>query len=165
MPDSFQYRDEIGVSLALGRWQTRPREQAAAVREFLHALRAYSLVIPAPAAHAHAHQTLVLCVEASGELGPWLDVQETLGHPMADRNLAEAVEAWDYDLLADELPWSTWHNNQDDMVAMLSDWLTRHAPTRLRANNAPDDLLQRLRLIGLTGPARWHNPHWPNYTY
>ncbi|MFJ9846466.1 hypothetical protein ACIRYZ_39730 [Kitasatospora sp. NPDC101155] len=159
---SFRYRDEIGVSLARGHWQEWPREQAAAVREFLHAFWARTLVTPDPA--ASVHRTLVLCVEASGELSPWLDVWEALEHPMADRNLAEAVDTWDYDLLADELPWSTWHD-KDEQLAVLTAWLTRHASARLRAHNAPDDLLQRLRLISLTGPARWHDPHWPGYTY
>ncbi|MFF3595486.1 hypothetical protein [Kitasatospora indigofera] len=160
--ESFRYRDEIGVSLARGRWQQWPHEQAAAVREFLLAFWAYSLVTPDPV--ARTHQTLVLCVEASGELGTWLNVWETLEHPTADRNLAEAVDVWDYDLLVDELPWSTWHN-KDDMVAVLTAWLARHAPARLRACNAPDELLQRLRLIGLTGPSRWDDPQWPHYTY
>jgi len=161
--ESFQYQDEIGVSLARGHWQEWPHEQAAAVREFLHAFWANSLVTPDPA--VHAHRTLVLCVEASGELSPWLNVWATLEHPVADRNLAQAVDAWDYDLLLDELPWSTWHSNGDDMVAVLTAWLTRHAPARLRAHNAPEDLLHRLRLIGLTRPARWNDPHWPRYTY
>ncbi|MFF2045550.1 hypothetical protein ACFVVX_34540 [Kitasatospora sp. NPDC058170] len=83
---------------------------------------------------------------------------------MADRNLAEAVDTWDYDLLADELPWSTCYD-KDEKPAVLTAWLTRRAPARLRAHNAPDDLLQRLRLIGLMGPARWHDPHWPGYSY
>ncbi|CAM5667891.1 hypothetical protein BOQ63_000185 (plasmid) [Streptomyces viridifaciens] len=160
--ESFGYRDEIGVSLARGRWQEWPREQAAAVREFLHAIWVHSLVTPD--AVAPTHQTLVLCVEASGVLSPWLDVWEALEHPMADQNLAEAVDSWDYDLLADKLPWRTRHD-RDAMVAVLTSWLTRHAPARLRAHNAPEDLLHRLRLIGLTGPARWEDPHWPDYIY
>ncbi|MFF2543040.1 hypothetical protein ACFVUY_10820 [Kitasatospora sp. NPDC058063] len=160
--ESFRYQDEIGLSLARGRWQEWPREQAAAVREFLHAFWAHSLVTSDPLANVHG--TLVLCVEASGELSPWLDVWEALEHPAADRNLAEAVDAWDYDLLVDQLPWSTWHD-KDAMVAVLTAWLTRHAPARLRAHNAPEDLLHRLRLIGLTGPDRWDDPHWPHYSY
>ncbi|MEV7783337.1 hypothetical protein [Kitasatospora sp. NPDC088351] len=42
--ESFRYQDEIGLSLARGRWQEWPREQAAAVREFLRAFWARSLV-------------------------------------------------------------------------------------------------------------------------
>ncbi|MFJ6135288.1 hypothetical protein [Kitasatospora sp. NPDC092286] len=159
--ESFRYQDEIGLSLARGRWQEWPREQAAAVREFLRAFWAHSLVIPDRL--AYTCQTLVLCAEASGELSPWLDVWEALEHPVADQNLAEAVDLWDYDLLMDELPWDTCHN-KDDMLAVLTGWLTRHAPARLKARNAPDMLLQRLRLIGLTGPARWDDPHWPRFT-
>ncbi|MGW7449180.1 hypothetical protein [Kitasatospora sp. NPDC054795] len=160
--ESSRYQDEIGLSLARGRWQEWPREQAAAVREFLHAFWAHGLVTPDPLADVRG--TLVLCVEASGELSPWLDVWEALEHPAADRNLAEAVDAWDYDLLVDRLPWRTRHD-KDAMVAVLTAWLARHAPARLRAHNAPEDLLHRLRLIGLTGPARWDDPHWPHYSY
>ncbi|WP_042369890.1 hypothetical protein [Streptacidiphilus neutrinimicus] len=164
--ESFPYWDEIGVFLSRGRWQDWPREQAAVVREFLLAFWARSLVTSDPAAqtHTHTHQALVLCVEASGELSPWLDIWERTEHATADRRLAEAVDAWDYDLLVDRLPWSTWHD-EDDLVAVLTAWLTRHAPARLRAHNASDSLLQRLRLIGLTGDARWDDPHWPPYTY
>ncbi|MEU8515265.1 hypothetical protein AB0C76_27370 [Kitasatospora sp. NPDC048722] len=161
--ESSRYQYEIGTMLARADWQAWPPEQAAAVREFLHAFWAHTLVTPDPA--AYAPRTLVLCVEASGELVPWLDVWEALDHPTADRRLAEAVDEWDYDLLADQLPWWTWHDDKDGMVAVLTAWLTRHAPARLRALGAPDDLLHRLRLIGLTGPARWTDPHWPNYTY
>ncbi len=160
--ESFGYRDDIGASLARGNWQEWPREQAAAVREFLHAFWAHSLLTTGPVGHISL--TLALCVEASGDLSSWLDVWEALEHPVADRNLVEAVDTWDYDLLADELPWDTSYD-KDQKLAVLTTWLTRHAPARLRAHNAPDDLLQRLRLIGLTGPARWHDPHWPGYTY
>ncbi|WP_051965615.1 hypothetical protein [Kitasatospora mediocidica] len=83
---------------------------------------------------------------------------------MADRNLAEAVDTWDYDLFADELPWCTLYD-KDEQLAVLTSWLTRYAPARLIAHNSPDHLLQRLRLIGLPGPARWCDPHWPGYTY
>ncbi|MGV9269139.1 hypothetical protein ACWDRR_31245 [Kitasatospora sp. NPDC003701] len=160
--ESFRYQDEIGLSLARGRWQDWPREQAAAVQEFLHAFWVNSLLTPGPV--THAEQALVLCAEASGSLSPWLDVWESVEHPTADRHLAEAVGMWAYDLLADELPWSTWHD-KDDMLAVLTTWLTRHAATRLRARDTPDGLLQRLRLIGLAGPARWEDPHWPGHTY
>ncbi|WP_042381116.1 hypothetical protein [Streptacidiphilus melanogenes] len=164
--ESFPYWDEIGVSLARGHWQEWPAEQAAAVREFLRAFWAHGLVAtdPTAQAHTHTHQALVLCAEASGELGPWLGIWEETEHPTADRHLAEAVDAWDYDLLVDRLPWTTWHD-EEDMVAVLTAWLTRHAAARLRAHDAPDSLLQRLRLIGLPGDARWEDPYWPQYTY
>ncbi|MFD9813037.1 hypothetical protein [Streptomyces sp. NPDC059080] len=38
-------------------------------------------------------------------------------------------------------------------------------PTRLRAHGAPDELLQRIRLLGLTGEVRWADPHWSGYRY
>ena len=160
--ESFEYQAEIGRSLARGHWREWPPGQAGAVWEFLHAFWARSLVAPDGVADPCA--TLVLCAEASGELGPWLDVWEALEHPVADRNLAEAVDRWDYDLFVDQLPWSSWHD-AEVFRAVLTAWLTRHAPARLKARNAPDDLLHRLRLLGLTGAARWTDPHSPDYRY
>ncbi|MGW0856883.1 hypothetical protein [Streptomyces sp. NPDC002690] len=34
-----------------------------------------------------------------------------------------------------------------------------------RAHGAPEELLHRPRLIGLTGPARWEDPHWPGHRF
>ncbi|MEU9126996.1 hypothetical protein AB0D08_02575 [Kitasatospora sp. NPDC048540] len=126
--ESFRYRAEIGLSLHRGDWQGWPPQQAATVREFLHAFWALGLV--APERVSHAGTTLVLCVEASGELAPWLDAWAALDHPVADRALAEAVELWEDDLLAQELPWYTWHD-RDSLLATLTAWLTRHAPARV----------------------------------
>lgn len=41
------------------------------------------------------------------------------------------------------------------MCAELTAWLLRHAPARLRAHGAPEELLHQIRLLGLTGPERW----------
>ncbi|MFF7457004.1 hypothetical protein [Kitasatospora sp. NPDC008115] len=160
--ESFRHRDEIGGSLARGRWQEWPPQQAAAVHEFLHAFWAYGLLTPAlgPTPFAHAHRTLVLCVEASGELGPWLRAWEALEHPVADRNLAEAAESWSCDLLGDELPWNTRHDKAA-LLTTLTSWLARHAAPRLTARGAPGELLHHLRLLGLSLPDRRDDPHWP----
>lgn len=32
---------------------------------------------------------------------------------------------------------------------------------RLGPSGAHEDLLHRVGLMGLTGPARWEDPHWP----
>ncbi|MFE7561472.1 hypothetical protein [Kitasatospora sp. NPDC057500] len=160
--ESFRHRDGIGESLARGRWQEWPLHQAAAVREFLHAFWAYGLLTPAPTPtpFAHAHRTLVLCVEASGELSPWLRAWDALEHPVADRNLVEAADSWCYDLLGEELPWNTRHDRAGLLTALTS-WLTGHAAARPAARGAPDQLLQHLRLLGLPLPDRWDDPHWP----
>ncbi|WTT05885.1 hypothetical protein OG361_10495 [Streptomyces sp. NBC_00090] len=154
--------EDVGLVFAWGEWHRWPAPQSAAVAEFLHAWWAYSLVETDPA--MPVHELLVLCTEASGTLAPWLTVWETLDHPVAHRHLAEAADRWDYDLLADELPWRTWHD-EDRLRTELAAWLVHHARPRLRDQDAPEELLHRIRLIGLSGPARWEDPHWPDYRY
>lgn len=51
------------------------------------------------------------------------------------------------------------------MRAELTAWLVRHTPARLRACGASEDLLHRIRLLGVTGPDRWEDPHWPGHRY
>ncbi|MFE1316803.1 hypothetical protein [Kitasatospora phosalacinea] len=135
--DSSGDREDIGYALARGDWPRWPAGQAAAVREFLHALWIRDLLTPGDA--WDVHRTLGMCVEASGELAPWLDAWAALDHPSADRALAEAVAVWDHALLRDECPWSlTWHYDlRDALTAELSAWLTRHAPARLHSHGAP----------------------------
>ncbi|MER6109854.1 hypothetical protein [Streptomyces hirsutus] len=111
-----------------------------------------------------AHDVLALCAEASATLGPWLGTWETLDRHVADRHLAEAAAHWEYDLLADRPPWEAW-DDTDILRAELATWLVRHAPARLRAQDAPEELLHRIRLIGLTGPTPWEGPYWPHHRY
>jgi hypothetical protein len=153
----------VGYSLVRGGWQQWPSEQVAAVRAFLDAWWAHSLT--APDAAVPAHEVLEVCVEATVTLAPWLATWETLNDSTADQRLAEAVTRWEYDLLTDQLPWYTWTNDPEDLLTTLTTWLIRHAPARLRAHGAPEHLLHRLRLLSLTGPARWTNPHWPSHPY
>ncbi|MFE5240823.1 MULTISPECIES: hypothetical protein [unclassified Streptomyces] len=154
---------EVGTSFARGHWQQWPEPQRLAVQEFLEAWWAHTLVDPEPP--VPAHELLALCVEASCTLTPWLDTWEALDHRVADRHLAEAAARWEYELLGDELPWDGWHTDEDALRVELAAWLVRHAPARLRAQEAPEELLHRIRLIGLTGPARWEDPHWPDRVY
>ncbi|MCA2186955.1 hypothetical protein [Nonomuraea cavernae] len=154
--------EEVGRSLARGNWQQWPAEQAAAVRAFLHAWWAHSLITPDAA--VPAHEVLALCAEASATLAPWLDIWETSTDPVADQHLAKAVAQWEYDLLGDLLPWDTRYD-EEDLRITLTAWLVRHAPARLRASGAPEQLLHRVRLLSLTGPARWEDPHWPSHRY
>ncbi|MBV1945861.1 hypothetical protein [Streptomyces sp. BV129] len=149
---------EIGQSFARGGWQRWPLRQRASVGEFLHAWWSHGLTSPAPT--IPVHDLLVLCAEASATLTPWLAAWEALDHPTADRHLAEAAAHWTRDLLHDDLPWPTWHD-KDALRTELATWLARHAPTRLRAQNAPEGLLQHIRLAARPTPARWDDPHWP----
>lgn len=154
--------ESVSRAFAMSGWREWPAEQTTAVEEFLHAWWAHTLTDPTPA--VPAHHVLVLTAEATGTLTPWLAAWEATPAPEAARHLAEAVDHWDDDLLADRLPWSAWED-EEEMCAELTAWLVRHAPARLRAHGAPDDLLHRVRLLGVTGPARWEDPHWPDYRY
>ncbi|MEV5977062.1 hypothetical protein [Streptomyces sp. NPDC052114] len=153
---------EVGHCLAKGTWQEWPDEQAAAVREFLRAWWAWTLTEPEPP--VPAHELLALCTEASGTPSPWLGMWQQLAGPVADRHLTRAVAEWEYELLGDALPWHAWEN-EDANRRKLTAWLVRLAPDRLRADGAPDELLHRVRLMGLTGEARWTDPHWPGHRY
>lgn len=152
--------EEVGQSFARGQWQKWPAEQAAAVQEFLLAWWAYSLATPKTT--VPAYEVLALCAEASRTLSPWLASWEALADPVADQHLAEAVAHWQYDLLADDLPWDAW-TNKEDMCDVLTAWLIRHAPARLRSHGAPEELLHRVRLLSLDGPSRRADPHWPHH--
>ncbi|MFF4585528.1 hypothetical protein [Streptomyces sp. NPDC001388] len=153
---------EVGQAFARGHWQQWPDAQAEAVGEFLHAWWADTLTDPAPV--VPAYEVLTLCTEAAGALTPWLDDWATLTGPPADQHLAELAAQWEYDLLGDQLPWHAW-DDEEEMRAELTAWLVRHAPARLRAHGASEELLHRIRLLGLTGPARWEDPHWPDRRY
>ncbi|MFJ6011734.1 hypothetical protein [Streptomyces sp. NPDC092952] len=160
--EHFLGPEEIGRSFDRGRWQGWPKEQAASVAEFLHAWWDHVLTDPAPP--VPAHELLVVVTEASGTPTPWLAHWETRTGAVATRHLARAAADWERDLLGDELPWSAW-DDEDDKRATLTAWLLDHARPRLAAHDAPDELLHRLRLLGLTGPARWEDPHWPGHRY
>lgn len=132
------------------------------MREFLEAWWVHSLTDPDPL--VAACEVLALCVEASGALSPWLKAWEALTHPVAGQRLAEAAARWEDDLLRGELPWDALEDNEDkeDKFAELTAWVVRHAPARLRAHGASEEVLHRIRLLGLSGPTRWDDPHWPN---
>ncbi|MFD0225265.1 hypothetical protein ACWGPD_12020 [Streptomyces hirsutus] len=66
--------------------------------------------------------------------------------------------------MGDRLPWKAW-DNTDTLRTELATWLVRHAPTRLRPQNVPEELLHRIRLRGITGPARREDPYWPHHRY
>jgi hypothetical protein len=136
--------DDAGQSLARGRWQEWPADQAAAVRDFLEAWWAHALTDPDQV--VPAYDVLSLCVEASGVLSPWLATWESLAHPVADECLAEAVAHWTGDLLQDALPWNT-REDEEERAAELTAWLTRHAPARLRACGASDEIFDQLRRL------------------
>ncbi|MFF8015823.1 hypothetical protein [Streptomyces sp. NPDC007929] len=161
----FGQLQEAGYSLARGRWQQWPAEQAGAVREFLDAWWAQSLTDPD--AVVPAHQVFALCAEASGTVAPWLAEWERQPGRLADLRLAEAAAEWEYELLGDSLPWSVdWYENDAErMRADLVAWLLDHAAARLEASGAPTELRHRIRLLGLTDEARWTDEHWPGHRY
>lgn len=155
-----------GAVFAAGAWQEWPAEQSEAVGEFLHAWWAHTLADTQPA--LPAHEVLDVCTGAAGTVTPWLDVWERHDDPTAHQHLATALDFWEYDLLQDVPPLITdsWDTGDDERVRVeLTAWIIRHAPARLRALAAPDHLLQVVRLLGLTGPDRWYDPHWsvPSY--
>ncbi|MEW1903378.1 hypothetical protein [Streptomyces sp. NPDC086147] len=153
---------EVGRAIVRGEWWRWPGRQAEAVREFLHAWWAHALTDSDPV--VPVHELLALCAEASGTLGPWLAVWEALDEDVADRHLAEAAEHWNHELLGDELPWHTWEEENEELFRTeLTAWFVRHAPVRLGPSGVHEDLLHRVRLMGLTGPARWEDPHWPGH--
>ncbi|MEU7043421.1 hypothetical protein AB0A77_20465 [Streptomyces varsoviensis] len=152
---------EAGLKFHRAKWEQWPAEQAAAVQEFLDAWWDVTLIDPEPA--VSADEVFALCAEATGVLGPWLRAWERHDHGTADQHLARAVGSWEYDLLDDQLPWDTWHN-ADDMRDELTNWLLRHASARLRAHGAPEELLHRVRLFGLSGLDRWEDPHYPRWS-
>ncbi|WP_237773187.1 hypothetical protein [Streptomyces luteocolor] len=153
---------EVGHCLARGKWQEWPEGQGAAVEEFLRAWWAWTLTEPEPP--VPAHDVLTVCAEASGTPSPWLGMWQQFAGPVADRHLAEAVAEWEYDLLGDALPWAAW-DRAEEKRRKLAAWLVRRAPDRLRAHGAPDELLHRVRLLGLEGEPRWTDPHWPGHRY
>ncbi|MFF2775440.1 hypothetical protein ACFVU3_11070 [Streptomyces sp. NPDC058052] len=154
--------ERVGRAFVLAHWRDWPAEQAAAVEEFLYAWWACTLTDPDPV--VPPHHLLVLVAEATGTLTPWLTAWEASHGTVADGHLAEAVKDWDYDLLGDQLPWWAWED-EDGTRDELTEWLVRHAPARLRAHGAPEELLHRIRLLGVTCPDRWEDPHWPGYRY
>ncbi|MFE5486638.1 hypothetical protein [Streptomyces sp. NPDC056527] len=154
--------EDVGRCFARGHWQQWPAGQAAAVEEFLQAWWVYTLTDSTPT--VPAYDVLVLLAEATGTLSPWLSTWEALKDPVADRHLAAAAGHWEYDLLGDQLPWHAWEN-EEEMRVDLTAWLVRHASDRLRTYGASEDLLHRIRLLGVTGPDRWTDPHWPGHRY
>uniref|UniRef100_A0AAU2JP86 DUF4253 domain-containing protein n=1 Tax=Streptomyces sp. NBC_00049 TaxID=2903617 RepID=A0AAU2JP86_9ACTN len=157
----------VGTSFHRASWQQWPEPQSAAVREFLLAWWCHTLLTPDPA--VPVHELLPLCAEASGAIGPWPAVWEELRHPVADRHLTDTVEEWVRDLLEDSLPrwtWAVWSEEEaEDVRTELAARLAREAPARLRADGAGDELLDAVRLLGLTHADRWTDPHAPHHRY
>ncbi|MGI5520160.1 hypothetical protein ACQEUX_04325 [Micromonospora sp. CA-259024] len=158
--------DYAGRAFALGRWQQWPAEQSTTIREFLDAW--WVVTLSDPDAEVPAYAVLAMLVEASGALDRWLGAWATATSPVANRRLAEAFGEWEYDLLRDDPPWRTWELTDDEeevLRAELTAWLLQHAPARLRMVDTDPELLHRIRLLGINGPARWDDPHWPNRGY
>ncbi|MEV4761646.1 hypothetical protein AB0J89_03330 [Micromonospora chokoriensis] len=154
--------DYAGRAFALGRWQQWPAEQSAAVREFLDAW--WVVALTDEDAEVPAYEMMTLLVEASGALDRWLDAWARATGPVASRRLAEAFGQWEFDLLRDDPPWTTWELTDDEKEALrveLTAWLLRHAPDRLRMIGADSTLVHRLELLGVAMPERWDDPRMP----
>jgi hypothetical protein len=156
---------EAGGSIARGHWQQWPADQAAAVHDFLHAWWTQTLTDPAPP--VPAHDVLAVCAEASGTLDPWLATWTRTPGPTGDHHLTLAAEAWEYDLLGDDLPWDgNWYDtDREALRETLTTWLLTEAVPRLTAAKAPEELLRRLHLLTLHDEPRWTHPHWPGHRY
>ncbi|HEY3514441.1 MULTISPECIES: hypothetical protein [Kribbella] len=89
---------------------------------------------------------------------------EAVRHPLADQRLAEALTQWDFHLLQDMLPWSTLAH-EEEKRRDLTTWLLRVAPSRLGNNGDADHLRNVLRLMAITGLARFDDPRWPFPAY
>ncbi|GAB1822089.1 hypothetical protein [Herbidospora sp. RD11066] len=163
--------EEVGRSLNRGSWREWPPAEFSAVEEFLYAWWDHTLTDPDPA--VPASEVFALCVEATATFTPWLRVWEAHTHSVADRHLVEAVTRWEYHLLGDLFPWETYNGDMSwyrvetwgEGRVELTEWLLRHASDRLRAAGASEELLHRVRLLGLPEPARYEDPHWPDRIY
>ncbi|NBE83059.1 hypothetical protein GVV04_19235 [Micromonospora sp. NEAU-HG-1] len=144
---------DLGHLFAAGRWQKWPTTQGAAVREFLDAWWVH--VLAEPDAKVPAHEALTLLAEATTKLTPWLSTwTESLTNTVARRRLVTAADEWMYDLFRDDLPWSSWHD-EDTWCPALSLWVLRHAPAALREHDASAELLDQVRRLALPYPDRW----------
>lgn len=159
--------DNVGASFHRADWQQWPAPQSEAVREFLNAWWAHTLLTPDPA--VPVPELFALCAEASATVGPWLAVWEALRHPVTDQHLTDTVDRWEWDLLEDALPWQSsafWPDEEAEAARTeLAAWLVREAPARLRATGAPAELRHAVRLLGLPHADRWDDPHAPRHRY
>lgn len=114
-----------------------------------------------PAPVVPAREVLALCVEASGVLGPWLDAWQAQTDPVADRHLTEAVAHSADQMEEGRLPWDVLEN-EDHKLAGLTAWLVRHGLDRLRTYGATGELLDRIRLLGLSRRADVDEPSRPD---
>ncbi|MBO1331911.1 hypothetical protein [Streptomyces sp. VRA16 Mangrove soil] len=147
------------------RWpETWPRLQADAVREFIDAWWD-DLLSAGPDARYDIDDAFSYAACMGGTITPLLErwSRDPLGGP-ADRALASACAHWDTDLLEDDYGlsvflWWQWFDRPEP-VAEFQTWLVEHAPARLRAGGADEDLITRIGLLALPYDARWADPHW-----
>ncbi|MFI1191938.1 hypothetical protein ACH4T9_01470 [Micromonospora sp. NPDC020750] len=143
----------LGGLFTAGSRQEWPTAQRDALREFLNAWWLHVLV--EPDAKVPAHDALTLLAEITTEVVPWLTIwAESLTVTVARRRLVMAVDEWMYDLLRDDLPWSSWHD-EDTWCPALSLWVLRHAPAALREHEAAAELHDQVRLLTLPYADRW----------
>ncbi|MGW1060793.1 hypothetical protein [Micromonospora rubida] len=143
----------LGGLFVVGRSQEWPTAQRDVLREFLDAWWLH--VLAEPDAKVPAHDAMTLLAEITMELTPQLTTwAESLTDTVARRRLVTAVDEWMYDLQRDDLPWSSWHD-EDTWRPALSLWVLRHAPAALRESDASAELHDQVRRLALPYPDRW----------
>ncbi|MFE0137726.1 hypothetical protein ACFWY6_40140 [Streptomyces sp. NPDC059037] len=148
--------------LGLSGWPEWPPEQAAAVREFIDAW--WDDFLRRETSPYDVTRVFAYCVDLGGTVTPLLArwAQESPGG-LGDQQLARACEAWEQDLLYDDLggvvPWWYWFD-RDEPLREIQRWLAEHAPARLRAVGADPDLATRIGFLALPYDERWDDPYW-----
>ncbi len=93
---------EVGRSFARGHWQLWPTRQSSAGPGVPARMVGPQPPDPAPTFPSTNFSPCAPRQYVHG--GPWLAVWESLDDEVPDRHLAEAVTAWEYGLLGDQLP-------------------------------------------------------------
>ncbi|BDH04605.1 hypothetical protein [Streptomyces seoulensis] len=137
-------------------WRSWPGAQARAVEVFFGAWWREALGAAEPP--YPVRDMFEVCCSVLGEAAPLLAVWEA--GPEADAHLADCVEWWSHDLLADRWPFTWWRPDDEPHTREeLQTWLGRHAPARLRSLGLTD-LADRTALLALPYDTRWNDPYW-----
>ncbi|WP_327427546.1 hypothetical protein [Streptomyces sp. NBC_01236] len=139
-------------------WRSWPADQARAIETFLHAW--WQDVLSTPRPPYPVKNVFETCITIAGTVTPFLAGWHR--QPSAETHLVQCVDDWIYDLISDCSPFSWWGpDGEDEAVAELKYWLSRHAADRLRAQGEPD-LAFRAELLALPYDERWAHPYWTN---
>ncbi|MER8030373.1 hypothetical protein ABTZ78_15585 [Streptomyces bauhiniae] len=144
------------LGLSRADWQSWPHRQARAVETFVRAWWRAALTTAEPPYPVTDMFETCCCV--LGAAAPLLAGWEA--GPEADAHLADCVEWWSYNLLADRWPFTWWRPADEPRARVeLQTWLGEHAPARLRPLGLTD-LADRAALLALPYDTRWNDPYW-----